>query len=212
MVGMRMRRSIGFFNGLLISYCSNLYPKAETYRVCNWCLIEAAGNNDHKKTSNSTNLYPCTARSEGDNKGNHDTRQVDALVKKKKSPVGSPSGGLKQKTTTMVAGNCGKGDGMMRMLRRTQSDVAAKSDGMANTIVAKRVFRGKVRRSCRQSLRFNSPQERSIPAVETHSSTTASERVSLSLRQKLLRRPRTASIPSAVPKTGFEDHPHPDRS
>ncbi|KAL9257859.1 hypothetical protein AKJ16_DCAP15775 [Drosera capensis] len=130
------------------SYCSNLYPKAETYRVCNWCLIEAAGNNDHKKTtSNSTNLSPCTARSEGDNKGNHGTRQVDALVKKKKSPVGSTSGGLKQKTTTVVAGNCGKGDGMMRMLRRTQSDVAAKRDGMANTaVVVNRVFRGKVRR------------------------------------------------------------------
>lgn len=109
-------------------------------------MIEAAGNNDHKKTSNSTNLSPCTASSEGDNKGNHDARQVDALVKKKKSPVGSPSGGLKQKTRTMVAGNFGKGDGVMRMLRRTQSDVAAKSEGMASTVVVKRVFRGKVRR------------------------------------------------------------------
>ncbi|KAL9252496.1 hypothetical protein AKJ16_DCAP14921 [Drosera capensis] len=126
---------------------SNLYPKAETYRACNWCLIEAAGNNDHKKASNSTKLSSYTAPSEGDNKGDHDTvMRVDALVKKKKSPVGSPSGGLKQRTTTMVAENCGKGDGMMRMLRRTQSDVAAKRDGMANAVVLKRVFRGKVRR------------------------------------------------------------------
>ncbi|GAB2261749.1 hypothetical protein Droror1_Dr00002746 [Drosera rotundifolia] len=61
-------------------------------------------------------------------------------------------------------------------------------------------------------MRFNSPPERSIPAAETHSPTTASERASPSRRQKLLRRPRTASVLSAVPKTGFEDRPRPNRS
>ncbi|XP_010675512.2 uncharacterized protein LOC104891503 [Beta vulgaris subsp. vulgaris] len=32
-------------------YCSNLYPKAESYRVCNWCLIQ---KEDHQETFTST--------------------------------------------------------------------------------------------------------------------------------------------------------------
>ncbi|KAH9626493.1 hypothetical protein KSS87_020195 [Heliosperma pusillum] len=33
-------------------YCSNLYPKAESYRVCNWCLIEKDDNNNHNHNCN----------------------------------------------------------------------------------------------------------------------------------------------------------------
>ncbi|KAL8159350.1 hypothetical protein V2J09_000887 [Rumex salicifolius] len=33
-------------------YCSNLYPKAESYRVCNWCLIQRDEN--AATTSNSS--------------------------------------------------------------------------------------------------------------------------------------------------------------
>nr|XP_009602565.1 uncharacterized protein LOC104097666 [Nicotiana tomentosiformis] len=34
-------------------YCSNLYPKAESYRICNWCLSPKEVSGD--KTQNSSN-------------------------------------------------------------------------------------------------------------------------------------------------------------
>ena len=36
-------------------YCSNLYPKAESYRVCNWCLIQKDDHPTLTTTSNYTN-------------------------------------------------------------------------------------------------------------------------------------------------------------
>lgn len=34
-------------------YCSNLYPKAESYRVCNWCLIQK-DDDDHETLATTT--------------------------------------------------------------------------------------------------------------------------------------------------------------
>ncbi|KAK8692393.1 hypothetical protein V6N13_075853 [Hibiscus sabdariffa] len=47
-------------------YCSNLYPKAESYEVCNWCLTQKTDS----KPLNSSSSSPtsCKAEDDGNNK------------------------------------------------------------------------------------------------------------------------------------------------
>ncbi|CAO2834459.1 unnamed protein product [Amaranthus hypochondriacus] len=63
-------------------YCSNLYPKAETYRVCNWCLIQ----NDDRPTLTTTSNYT-----------NNSSNSPSATTKKSNS-VGIIKLGLKPKS------------------------------------------------------------------------------------------------------------------
>lgn len=44
--------SLLFF--IYIRYCSDLYPKAEAYRACNWCLREEGAKHLHYKEENTT--------------------------------------------------------------------------------------------------------------------------------------------------------------
>ncbi|XP_039049922.1 uncharacterized protein LOC120190984 isoform X2 [Hibiscus syriacus] len=46
-------------------YCSNLYPKAESYEVCNWCLSQ---NVDSKSQNSSTSSPSCKVNNEDDGK------------------------------------------------------------------------------------------------------------------------------------------------
>ncbi|GAB2232255.1 hypothetical protein Droror1_Dr00011287 [Drosera rotundifolia] len=137
-------------------YCSNLYPKAETYRVCNWCLIEAS--DAQTKASNSSNSSSSPAGGEDDPRhpthgksrkkssgcsNNSQHYDSGATIKKQKSPEGSPSGAsLGRRTTVSVAGKGGNG--------AKEEDRDSKSDEMANGSVTngvmRQVFRGKVRR------------------------------------------------------------------
>ncbi|XP_039038703.1 uncharacterized protein LOC120176328 [Hibiscus syriacus] len=52
-------------------YCSNLYPKAESYEVCNWCLNQKMNS---KSQNSSTSSPSCKHNSEDDdeNKGKCD--------------------------------------------------------------------------------------------------------------------------------------------
>ncbi|KNA20927.1 hypothetical protein SOVF_047920 [Spinacia oleracea] len=42
-------------------YCSNLYPKAESYRVCNWCLIQKDNDNYHQQEITPTSTTTTTS-------------------------------------------------------------------------------------------------------------------------------------------------------
>ncbi|CAN4122362.1 unnamed protein product [Withania somnifera] len=57
-------------------YCSNLYPKAESYRICNWCLSpkEISG----EKTQNSSN----SSSSCRDTTSDHNIQEGSKLKKK----------------------------------------------------------------------------------------------------------------------------------
>ncbi|KAL9255247.1 hypothetical protein AKJ16_DCAP02482 [Drosera capensis] len=129
-------------------YCSNLYPKAETYRVCNWCLIEAS--DAQTKASNSSNSssspaggqddprHPTHGKSRKKSSGcSNGSQHYDngATIKKQKSPEGSPSGASSgRRTTVSVAGKGGNGES------------EEMSNGSATNGVTRQVFRGKVRR------------------------------------------------------------------
>nr|GMD88850.1 Ubiquitin carboxyl-terminal hydrolase [Ipomoea batatas]GMD91283.1 Ubiquitin carboxyl-terminal hydrolase [Ipomoea batatas]GMD93989.1 Ubiquitin carboxyl-terminal hydrolase [Ipomoea batatas] len=119
-------------------YCSNLYPKAESYRLCNWCL------SDKDNSSNSSSS--CRVKTEADRKIKN-----NISPKGKKAPmklrVKSPPPITKQKTTaspeqsppSVVARKriaAAGGGSIEERLRRTKSE---------NGIV-KPVFRNKVRR------------------------------------------------------------------
>ncbi|XAR48517.1 hypothetical protein NMG60_11031366 [Bertholletia excelsa] len=130
-------------------YCSNLYPKAESYRVCNWCLSQK--DDAAEKTQNSSDSSPSN-RSSGAGDDDHSIRsrrkknagedlkgRREALrqllqIKKQRSPEGSPPSAGRGR---IVAG----GGGLAERLRRTKSEEIWSGGG-----IKKHVFRNKVRR------------------------------------------------------------------
>ncbi|XP_008795193.1 uncharacterized protein LOC103711006 [Phoenix dactylifera] len=48
-------------------YCSNLYPKAESYRACNWCLREEGGKPLSKEATTDHNSSISSASTNADN-------------------------------------------------------------------------------------------------------------------------------------------------
>ncbi|CAN1804134.1 hypothetical protein LINPERHAP1_LOCUS23817 [Linum perenne] len=144
-------------------YCSNLYPKAESYHACNWCLLQLDDKSQDSSNSSSSNGKDRQiCRSSSDNitrrkvldRGqlmiksqscNRTALQRESIVdgpvkKKQKSPERLPtrrrlirSGELEEK------------------LRRTKSDVMANNHkSNSNVEIGKErsqvVFRSKVRR------------------------------------------------------------------
>ncbi|KAH7849594.1 hypothetical protein Vadar_020119 [Vaccinium darrowii] len=55
-------------------YCSNQYPKAESYRVCNWCLIQTEKTQISPNNSSSSNKTPSS-------------QDHDHVIKKKKKLI-----------------------------------------------------------------------------------------------------------------------------
>lgn len=49
-------------------YCSNLYPKAESYQVCNWCLRQRDEKDKSQNSSNSTSSNKINGQEEDDTK------------------------------------------------------------------------------------------------------------------------------------------------
>ncbi|KAF8020518.1 hypothetical protein BT93_G1056 [Corymbia citriodora subsp. variegata] len=45
-------------------YCSNLYPKAKSYQVCNWCLAQNQDGSSAKERTNKSS-YPSSSRKNG---------------------------------------------------------------------------------------------------------------------------------------------------
>ncbi|CAK7347223.1 unnamed protein product [Dovyalis caffra] len=128
-------------------YCSNLYPKAESYQVCNWCLShetkEKSQNSSNSSSSNKNNSEDDSKSSrnnkkkDGDNQGgllrNHRGTlqlQINSPIKKQRSPERSPS------TRRRLITN-GK---LEEKLRRTRSEE------ISNNGITRQVFRNKVRR------------------------------------------------------------------
>ncbi|KAL9234690.1 hypothetical protein vseg_009529 [Gypsophila vaccaria] len=68
-------------------YCSNLYPKAATYRACNWCLIQ---NNDTNHTDTTTTTTTTTTTISNNNNSwnssspaqKHSTRSNNIVINK----------------------------------------------------------------------------------------------------------------------------------
>ncbi|KAL3504843.1 hypothetical protein ACH5RR_034684 [Cinchona calisaya] len=143
-------------------YCSNIYPKAESYRACNWCLnnekedsAEKAQNSFNSSSSNKT------TRSDDDdviknkkkiiNGGNVKNLQGTngiknekgslklklnnhSIKKQRSSPERLPLLAARKRITTVG------GAIQQESLRRT------KSEDISNNVVRKQVFRNKVRR------------------------------------------------------------------
>ncbi|KAI3685753.1 hypothetical protein L6452_35011 [Arctium lappa] len=57
-------------------YCSNQYPKAESYKACNWCLTQK-----HDSAGNSSNSSSSCRNNSGDDRRDH-----DAAIKNKRNP------------------------------------------------------------------------------------------------------------------------------
>lgn len=131
-------------------YCSNLYPKAESYKICNWCLSqtddtkEKSQNSSNSSSSNKSQTERNGNTKKSDNlanlKGQRGTLQLklDDPIKKQRSPAENspsptPSPTTRRRLITRAR--------MEEKLRRT------KSEEMANRIgVTRQVFRNKVRR------------------------------------------------------------------
>ncbi|KAL5777329.1 hypothetical protein ACOSP7_010255 [Xanthoceras sorbifolium] len=132
-------------------YCSNLYPKSESYQVCNWCLSQK--DETKERSQNSSNSSSSNKTNSGDHDHSKDKRknsnsstdnhgglkgqksslqlQLNKPIKKERSPERSPS--TRKRIITNAA--------LEEKLRRTRSEEITN-----RVITTKPVFRNKVRR------------------------------------------------------------------
>lgn len=132
----------------LCRYCSNLYPKAEGYGTCNWCLIQK--DDIREKSPNSSNSsFSCknsgNASDESKNKKinsqNTGGKKSEVHVKnkgiqKRRSPEAT-SQSVVVSTRKRVATD---GGGLEERLRRTKPEDVSKG------IITRQGFRNRVRR------------------------------------------------------------------
>ncbi|CAK9163598.1 unnamed protein product [Ilex paraguariensis] len=135
-------------------YCSNLYPRAESYRVCNWCLSQKeyeTAEKTHNSCNSSSSSYKNREddmiktkkkNSSSNNHGNLNIKkgslklQPNSPIKKQRSPPSElrlPPSSTRRRIVT------GGGSDQKR-LRRT------KSEDISKTEIIKQRFRNKVRR------------------------------------------------------------------
>ncbi|KAK9713954.1 hypothetical protein RND81_06G060900 [Saponaria officinalis] len=57
-------------------YCSNLYPKAETYNVCNWCIIQK--DDDNHTTTTTTIISNNSSSNSSSPSEKHTTKTIQA--------------------------------------------------------------------------------------------------------------------------------------
>ncbi|XP_044475551.1 uncharacterized protein LOC123203296 [Mangifera indica] len=127
-------------------YCSNLYPKAESYEICNWCLSqkedkEKSQNSSNSSSSNKTNSEDSKNKRRNSNSVNHGglkatqrsnlQLQIKKPIKKQNSPERSPS--TRKRIITNGA--------LEEKLRRTRSEEITN-----NRVITKPLYRNKVRR------------------------------------------------------------------
>ncbi|GMI89635.1 hypothetical protein like AT3G60520 [Hibiscus trionum] len=103
-------------------YCSNLYPKSESYKVCNWCL--------NQKEDSLNSSASCKS---GNTKNSKLQKPVKNGIKKSMSEEKlSP----RKKRKRIMTNACAE-----EKLRRTKPEEMSK-----NGIITRHVFRNKVRR------------------------------------------------------------------
>uniref|UniRef100_A0A251J5F1 PHD-type zinc finger plants domain-containing protein n=1 Tax=Manihot esculenta TaxID=3983 RepID=A0A251J5F1_MANES len=122
-------------------YCSNLYPKAETYQVCNWCLSHETKEKSHNSSNSSSSNKNSSEDDSSKNKNKGGTLksqrgslqlQVNSPIKKQRSPERSPVTRRRLITNARLE---------EKLIRRTKSEEISNNIGMT-----KQVFRNKVRR------------------------------------------------------------------
>ncbi|KAK9930330.1 hypothetical protein M0R45_027369 [Rubus argutus] len=129
-------------------YCSNLYPNAESYRICNWCLTQKEETKE--KSQNSSNSSSSCKKDQDHLHHNHDTK-INKI--KKNSPKTShdhhPYGsGLRG---SMKLQPSERGSSQMerrRRLRRLEDTIRGDINikRISNHGITRQVFRNKVRR------------------------------------------------------------------
>ncbi|KAK4352345.1 hypothetical protein RND71_027863 [Anisodus tanguticus] len=140
-------------------YCSNLYPKAESYRICNWCLSpkEISG----EKTQNSSNSSSSCRNTTSDNIQDGPKLKKKLTIRNENDVIGktSPKGKLKgasnlklqlikknpiklQKSPSLAARKRVTADGVNieEKIRRT------KSEEISNREIKRKVLKNRVRR------------------------------------------------------------------
>ncbi|XWS25348.1 hypothetical protein CRYUN_Cryun27aG0061400 [Craigia yunnanensis] len=132
-------------------YCSNLYPKAESYKVCNWCLNKKEDSKE-KSQNSSNSSASCKDNNEDDSKkkkkgDNHGAglkgsqRNTNNLkLQVTKNPIKKPKSPEKLSPSTtrkrIITNAC-----LEEKLRRTKSEDISNSG-----LITRHVFRNKVRR------------------------------------------------------------------
>ncbi|KAL6535094.1 hypothetical protein OROMI_026468 [Orobanche minor] len=143
-------------------YCSNLYPEATSYDICNWCLV--AQEKDNRGEGNIMKISPNKTTSDHYDHKEHGTR----MKKNKKRVLGDSLGSLRNNKTSTGGDQIkiklnefpaersdpsvgtnkklsiehGGGEIGKRIIRRTRSEEISNSSG----IMVKPVFKNKVRR------------------------------------------------------------------
>ncbi|KAF3665898.1 hypothetical protein P3S67_012141 [Capsicum chacoense] len=139
-------------------YCSNLYPKAESYRICNWCLSpkEISGERT-QNSSNSSSSCKNTASDHNIQDGSKLKKKL--MIRNENDIIGrtSPKGKLKSCTNLKV--QLVKKNNPIKKLQKSPSLVDArkkvnieekirrtKSEEMSNRGITRKVIKNRVRR------------------------------------------------------------------
>ncbi|KAF9622992.1 hypothetical protein IFM89_035707 [Coptis chinensis] len=132
-------------------YCSNLYPKAETYEVCNWCLNKDGSKLERTQSSLSFTYRRNNSEGEEENKmrikrnnGNNSSHVTSMKVQKRvtNTPLHVNSPIKKQRVHSDQSI-----EGKKRVYHAEESLRRTKSEGMIKAgMLKQQVFRGKVRR------------------------------------------------------------------
>ncbi|KAF8406077.1 hypothetical protein HHK36_008157 [Tetracentron sinense] len=123
-------------------YCSDLYPKEESYQICNWCLSKKDGKSEgaqdfslsptYKNSNGGENNSPKKKSGSDYNHGGLKVQRGN-LQMNLKNPI-------KKQRSLELRSSTARKKIMEETLRRT------KSEEMKNSGITRQVFRGKVRR------------------------------------------------------------------
>ncbi|GKV33610.1 hypothetical protein SLEP1_g42095 [Rubroshorea leprosula] len=128
-------------------YCSNLYPKSDSYKICNWCLSQKDDTKEKSQnSSNSSASHKNIGDEEGKMKKSSSQQQLQVM---KRSPIKKPRSSPERSPplTATVARRKriitrGRLEEKM-MIRRAKSEEISNT---ANGLITRHVFRNKVRR------------------------------------------------------------------
>ncbi|XP_022752798.1 uncharacterized protein LOC111301433 [Durio zibethinus] len=132
-------------------YCSNMYPKAESYKVCNWCLNQKEDSKEKSQNSSNSsasckgnNNDDSKNKKKGDNHGaaglkgsqrnnNLKPQPIKNPIKNPKSAEKLPPSTIRKRIITHAR--------LEEKLRRLKSEEISNS-----ALITRHVFRNKVRR------------------------------------------------------------------
>eukprot|EP00262_Sarcandra_glabra_P011886 TRINITY_DN2941_c2_g1_i1.p1 TRINITY_DN2941_c2_g1~~TRINITY_DN2941_c2_g1_i1.p1 ORF type:complete len:174 (+),score=8.94 TRINITY_DN2941_c2_g1_i1:126-647(+) len=123
-------------------YCSDLYPKAESYGVCNWCLREEQGKGLRDATENHSisSTYNSSSSSSSNSSGSN-ISAVGLKLQRGSFPLHLNNPIKKQRSPEKLVHKRSVSGCTDELIKPT------KSEDMTNVVRSSRqVFRGKVRR------------------------------------------------------------------